>query len=548
MKFKVDPDDAKDQYATLFADDVVLAVDSLTLPRYGLGNYETPSPHKPPTPDEAKVLADLSRAGNRLKGFCRTNLFKRLESSGHAFILSLERHVLRNFIFLRAIENNLPLPIGTQDMGLLDPSANDQDSDLWNPADGDDDDSPLPPGEGGHHVPMVGVRAAVLTESDFQQRAGEIYRHYSSQFRSRFKWLRAALRTVARQGTSPRCPVMNVLARAGAWDPKRDAKLLALVELLQKQHPTEKVLVFSQFADTVDYLDDQLKIARIPAAADVTGDTEDPTAIAHRFSPGSNDKRDVIPAANELRVVVATNVFSEGQNLQDCAIIVNFDLPWAIIRLIQRAGRVDRIGQNSDTILCYSFLPADGVDRIINLRNRVRQRLRENAQVVGTDEAFFDDDDKTDLPLFDLYHEKSGILDGDDDTEVDLASRAYQIWKNAVDEAPELEKIIPAMPNVVFSARRRRPGRSPEGALVYLRTAKGNDALAWVNTEGKSVTESQFAILKAADCSPGEPAVPRDDRHHEMVAQGVKLIVETEKSVGGQLGRPRGPASAPTNG
>ncbi len=193
MKFKVDPDDAKDQYATLFADDVVLAVDSLTLPRYGLGNYETPSPHKPPTPDEAKVLADLSRAGNRLKGFCRTNLFKRLESSGHAFILSLERHVLRNFIFLHAIENNLPLPIGTQDMGLLDPSANDQDSDLWNPADGDDDDSPLPPGEGGHHVPMVGVRAAVLTESDFQQRAGEIYERYSSQFRSRFKWLRAAL-------------------------------------------------------------------------------------------------------------------------------------------------------------------------------------------------------------------------------------------------------------------------------------------------------------------------------------------------------------------
>jgi hypothetical protein len=67
----------------------------------------------------------------RLKGFCRTNLFKRLESSGHTFILSLERHILRNFIYLHAIENDLPLPIGTQDMGLLDTWANDEDSDLW---------------------------------------------------------------------------------------------------------------------------------------------------------------------------------------------------------------------------------------------------------------------------------------------------------------------------------------------------------------------------------------------------------------------------------
>jgi len=89
-------------------------------------------------------------------------------------------------------------------------------------------------------------------------------------------------------------------------------------------------------------------------------------------------------------LLISTDVLSEGQNLQDCAIIVNYDLPWAIIRLIQRAGRVDRIGQQADTILCYSFLPADGVERIIRLRSRVRQRLLQNAEVVGTDEEFFD--------------------------------------------------------------------------------------------------------------------------------------------------------------
>ncbi|MGH7137624.1 MAG: C-terminal helicase domain-containing protein, partial [Pirellulales bacterium] len=84
-----------------------------------------------------------------------------------------------------------------------------------------------------------------------------------------------------------------------------------------------------------------------------------------------------MPPSEETRVLVSTDVLSEGQNLQDAAIVVNYDLPWAIIRLIQRAGRVDRIGQQSPTIRCYSFLPAEGVERIIRLRARVRERLRQ---------------------------------------------------------------------------------------------------------------------------------------------------------------------------
>src|SRR5204863_3688532 len=149
-----------------------------------------------------------------------------------------------------------------------------------------------------------------------------------------------------------------------------------------------------------------------------------------------------------LRVLVATDVLSEGQNLQDCAIIVNYDLPWAIIRLVQRAGRIDRIGQQADQIRVYSFLPAEGVERIIRLRARVRQRLQENAEVVGTDEAFFEDD-RYDQVVRDLFTEKAGIFDGDADTEVDLGSYAYQIWKNAIDQQPELQRIIADLPTVV---------------------------------------------------------------------------------------------------
>ena len=106
-------------------------------------------------------------------------------------------------------------------------------------------------------------------------------------------------------------------------------------------------------------------------------------------------------------MLVATDVLSEGQNLQDCAIILNYDLPWAIIRLIQRAGRVDRIGQQAEEILCYSFLPAEGVERLINLRGRLRDRLNENQEVVGTDEAFFEDEQAREM-LLNLYNERSG--------------------------------------------------------------------------------------------------------------------------------------------
>jgi hypothetical protein len=381
-----------------------------------------------------------------------------------------------------------------------------------------------------------------LTEKEVRSRAADVYNVYASQFRRRFKWLGPELFDVSLSQDLQKdaAALMTVLNDAGAWAVDRDTKLKALLTLLTKQHPGEKVLVFSQFADTVEYLEEQLEAHGLKAVAAVTGATDDPTAVAYRFSPVSNERRDRIDPADELRVVLTTDVLSEGQNLQDCCIIVNYDLPWAIIRLIQRAGRVDRIGQQSDRILCYSFLPADGVERIIRLRVRVRQRLRENAEVVGADEAFFEGE-KDDLPLLNLYNEKAGILDGDEETEVDLASYAYQIWKNAIDRDPELEKTIPSMPNVVYSTKAHQPTSDrPEGALVYLRTGEGNDALAWIDTDGNSVTESQFTILKAAECAPDTRALPRAEDHHELVAKGIQLIVETEKSVGGQLGRPSG--------
>jgi len=536
VKFRIDEKNPADQYALFYGADVVGTINALNLPRYGLANYVAATPHKPPTPAETKQLQNLSRAGKRLMGFCRTNLFKRLESSGSAFQQSIERHILRNHIFLHAIEHGLPLPLGTQDSGLLDTGNYDED------VDDEAASAELFDEENGEEQKASSRALHLRTTSDFTQRAAEAYEQYANQFKSRFKWLRPDLfvKSLAKDLTDDAASLLTILTRCGDWNPDLDAKLAALHKLLTKQHPNEKVIVFTQFADTVRYLEVQLRARGVSRLAGVTGEAEDPTSYAWRFSPVSNNKRDRVAVDQELRVLLATDVLSEGQNLQDGSIIVNFDLPWAIIRLIQRAGRVDRIGQKSEKILCYSFLPAEGVENLIRLRARVRQRLHENAEVVGTDEAFFEDERER-QKLLDLYHEKSGILDGDAETEVDLASYAYQIWKNAIDRFPELQKTIPALPPVVFSTKSHQvTEKKPGGVLVYLRSAEGNDALAWVDKAGNNVTESQFEILKAAECSPDTPALPRQDNHHDLVRKGVEFLVSEEKSVGGQLGRPSG--------
>lgn len=531
-KFSIDEKTTKDQYARLYSPDVVGIINALHLPRYGLGNYVAPSPDTPPTRNEANALQNLSRAGKRLMGFCRTNLFKRLESSGQAFLQSVERHILRNYIYLHAIENGMPLPIGTQDATLLDDRFCDEDADAVRDIFENDDEISC----------AAADVFALRTPEDFKRRAAEIYSQYASQGKSRFDWLRPDLfdKTLAENLLADVEALIAILDKCGEWDPSRDAKLNALYDMLLKKHPKEKVIVFSQFADTVRYLEKQLKMRGVDDLSGVTGDSSDPTSLAWRFSPESNEKRDQIKPEDEFRVLIATDVLSEGQNLQDGAIVINYDLPWAIIRLVQRIGRIDRIGQWAEKILCYSFLPADGVERIIRLRARVRQRLQENAEVVGTDEAFFEDD-RNDQTVRDLFTEKAGILDGDADTEVDLASYAYQIWKNAITADPKLERIIPELAPVVYSTRQHQPTtNAPEGVVVYLRTAEDNDALIWMDKSSRVVTESQKSILDAAKCSPDDPALQRLDNHHDLVRQGVEQVLKEERSVGGQLGRPSG--------
>ena len=530
LGFRIDDADPGDQYAKLYSGAVVDVINALHLSRYGLGNYVDARPAKAASPAERKQCDDLSKAGKRLMGFCRTNLFKRLESSGHSFLQSIARHVLRNEIYVHAIDNGKDIPIGVLDAGLLDADHLDEDADGLQAEQEDLLDGLA---NAADDVPADPVHA--------------VYMQYSTEYRKRYKWIRPGLfKPALREELAADTQALKLLLKThGPWNAAQDAKFQRLKELLSA-HPKDKVLVFTQFADTARYLARELRAAGVTHIEAATGASADPYALACRFSPKSNG----VPVTkdHELRVLVSTDVLSEGQNLQDCPMVVNFDLPWAIIRLIQRVRRVDRIGQQADEIRCYSFMPAEGVERLINLRARIVQRLQENAEVVGTDERFFEG--VAAATLRDLYTEKSGTLDDLDD-EVDLASYAWQMWKQATQDDPGLARAVEALPAVVYSSKTfaldaaRFPllGKDAArgGALVYVKSPEGNDHLAWVDPEGGTVTESQFTILRSAECGPAEPAVARAANHHEMVASGLRLAVAQDRSVGGGLGRPSSP-------
>ncbi len=542
-------DVADDPYRLLYASSVVDTIGALNLPRYGLANYLKRNAETLASAADRPLLQNLSRAGKRLMGFCRTNLFKRLESGGAVFLQSLDRHILRNQIVLHAIRNQLPIPIGTQSADLLSADTDlDLDSSLviQQRIDEDTSESVAELAE-----EMSRSSTSILSITDYTQRAATIYTQYAGPLKSRFSWISPQLFLPRLQNElqADADALLLILQQAGRWDAQKDAKLQQLIALL-RDLPHEKVLIFTQFADTVEYLVENLQAAGIPTVSGVTGQSTQITELVWRFSPVSNEVSDPIILAHPIQVLVTTDVLSEGQNLQDCNRVLNFDLPWAIIRLIQRAGRVDRIGQMSPTITCYTFLPADGIEQIIRLRARVRQRLQENGEVVGTDEQFFEEGERTQERriLQDLYTETSAALDDPEDREVDLASYAYQIWRNALAANPTLKRTIEDMPNVVYSARKLNdptapitslPFQAPTGVLVYLKTAIGSDALAWIDQQGQSVTQSQYAILRAAECTMETEPVERNSNHHTLVEESFALVAQRE-ALGGGLGSPRG--------
>lgn len=515
IKFKTEPGD---QYSRLYSADMISLMESLQLPRYGLNKYISETHADNASLYEKQLMENLSRAGQRMMGFCKSTFFKRIDSSGFAFLLTVYRHILRNCVYIYAIENKLSVPIGDEN-NLPDDYMEDEDvsTSLF----------------GNEVNPAIDATLHIPTELDHYIKKAEEYYNIICN-KNNVAWLPSTYfkRTLKQQLKKDCETLLQMISFCGDWDQMADQKLNELQKLLESTHKDEKVIVFTQYSDTARYIYNQLRKRGIGAIGIATGSTENPTTVVEKFSPVSNEKGNM-PQEEQYRILIATDVLSEGQNLQDSHVIVNFDLPWAIIRLIQRAGRVDRIGQSADKIYCYSFFPADGVEAIINLRGRLNARINENANIVGSDEIFFEGNEQN---LRDMFNERSGVLDDDDDAEVDLSSQAYQIWKSATDAKPELKQIIPNLQNMIYSTKTTH-NRLDEGVITYARTANDFDILTWLTADGEFVTQNQKKILNALACSSQEPPVSPLDQHHALVEKAVEQIKTQSKTVtGGILG------------
>jgi superfamily II DNA or RNA helicase len=504
--------DDSDPASLMESDEVFVALDSLRLPRYDLAAYLRDDDVVHPSPSEQETLDDLLNASGNLIGFTRTMLLKRLSSSGAVFGLSLQRHLLRNHIYLRAISESGFLPVGSvSDEQIL----GDSDERLIIPLSdtGNTQASLLDPIA--ENAPTDRPRSS----EDWGDLAGRCLAFLEHHNPSGVKWLNASLFGAdLREALEHDAEVLqNLLDRFGLWDHLHDSKLEALYDLVANTHAHEKILIFSEYADTAEYVTKALQLRGVARVHVATGDSENPTLLARRFSPMSNaELGPTPPPEDDIRVLVATDVLSEGQNLQDCHIVVNFDLPWAIVKLIQRAGRVDRIGQQHPTVDLYTFLPSSGVDSVLKLRSRVAARLARNAAIFGSDEGFFGDPNETRI-IRALFDENADFSDETQIEEVDYTSAAFEIWRRALEATPNLAEQARLLPDVTGTTMASSSSRTP-GVMVFTRSEQGFDRVGFASPTSPAVRLSPLDALRLTTCVPETPAAPEIENQYDLMA------------------------------
>jgi SNF2 family DNA or RNA helicase len=331
--------------------------------------------------EDNKVNIGFTQA-NREQGIRRLmaiNLMKRMESSVFSFNLTLKR-------IKELIENTIET-IDTYDTYDKNSTTSLELTDISNIDEFDDED------QNGEDLFTFGKKVKIeLADMDYKS------------------W---------KDSLQKDCDVLELLTlMIGDITPEHDCKLQELFRVIKDklENPinvgNKKIIIFTAFADTAGYLYDNvsryIKTNFGLHTAMVTGSVEGRATVAKLrsdlntvltcFSPISKDKQLLMPNdTTEIDFLIATDCISEGQNLQDCDYLINYDIHWNPVRIIQRFGRIDRIGSKNERIQLVNFWPDVTLDEYIDLKARVETRMKIVDMTATGDDNLISDEEKTDL-------------------------------------------------------------------------------------------------------------------------------------------------------
>ena len=304
--------------------------------------------------------------------------------------------------------------------------------------------------------------------------------------------------------------------------PDRDAKLERLKQLLSKDFKGRKVLVFTYYRDTARYLYNNLGNPESPKGAefrrklganmrrmDSGADPKERIKIVRHFAPKANGHPQLAGTDEEIGILISTDVLSEGQNLQDCGLLLNYDLHWNPTRMVQRAGRIDRIGTEFDTLWIYNMFPDEGLERLLGLVERLSQRISDIDSLGLLDASVLGETvHPRNFNTLRRIEEEDGAVIEEEEQFTELASNEFllQMLRNFLDKGGQDQ--LDTLPDGIHSGLAREGAR---GVFFYFRAdrefAGKMHFWKYVDLKTNGVVDNRYVIANLIACAPDTPRV-----------------------------------------
>lgn len=415
---------------------------------------------------EKSPYRELKNAGKNLRGFIKVLLLKRIESSVEAFKLTINSMIKIHEVYLEAIDNLKLLPIGDKAQSFI-----------------------------------YGTDEYLDNEIDFTGELEKIIEAHGEKYEvNAFKI--EALKEDLNNDLAIFKRIKNIISNITV---RNDDKLNQLKNKIEEiRQKNKKILIFSQFTDTTKYLYHSLKNDYDEEIEEVSSETKNLLSIVKRFSPKANDG-DENEMNNQINILISSDVLSEGQNLQDCNVVINYDIHWNPVRLIQRVGRVDRIGSEKDEIFIFNFLPEAKLEEKLGIKEKVSKRIQEIHNVFGEDGKYLDDNEILNpADMYAVYDERNEDIF---DEKEFIVSEAEGIIRKIQKDNPALFEKIKNMQDGVRCIR-----QSNENKFVILCRLGKHYSFYITNEKGKILSQNEDEAIKLIKASPSEMgfnAVPK---------------------------------------